>query len=129
MTEPQKVGGPPPASPPKVTPVPLAEMSVRTREQLSRANLDRDGEPLAVFGTLARHPKLLAAWLPFAGRLLAGGTLDRRFTELVILRVACNMGSDYEWGQHVAICTDLGIEREAMERVLAGPSADGWTPL
>lgn len=57
------------------------------------------------------------------------GTLERRFTELIILRVASNMGSDYEWGQHVAICTDLGIEREAMERVLAGPSADGWSLL
>ena len=129
MAEPLEVGGPPSSPSPRVTPVPLAEMSEWTREQLSRANLDRDGEPLAVFGTLARHPKLLAAWLPFAGRLLVGGTLDRRCTELVILRVASNMGSDYEWGQHVAISTDLGIEREAIERVLVGPSADGWTPL
>src|SRR5215469_10422392 len=129
MTEPQKVGGPPPASPPKVTPVPLAEMSERTREQLSRANLAQDGEPLAVFGTLARHPKLLGAWLPFAGRLLAGGTLDRRFTELVILRVASNMGSDYEWGQHVRICRSLGIEQVAIDRVLVGPSAPEWSPL
>ena len=129
MPEPQEVGGSPPASPPKVTPVPLVEMSERTREQLSRANLAQDGEPLAVFGTLARHPKLLAAWLPFAGRLLAGGTLDRRFTELIILRVASNMGNDYEWGQHVRISTDLGIEREAIERVLVGSLADGWSPL
>lgn len=129
MPEPQEVGGLPPVSAPKVTPVPFAEMSERTREQLSRANLDQDGEPLAVFGTLARHPKLLGAWLPFAGRLLAGGTLDRRFTELVILRVASNMGSDYEWGQHVAISTNLGIERETIERVLVGPLAEGWSPL
>jgi len=104
-------------------------MSERTREQLSRANLDKEGEPLAIFGTLARHPKLLAAWLPFAGRLLAGGTLERRATELIILRVAANMGNDYEWGQHVQISTDLGIERATIERVLAGPSAEGWSPL
>ena len=129
MPEPQEVGGLLPSSSPKVTPVPLAEMSERTREHLSRTNLAQVGEPLAVFGTLARHPKLLAAWLPFAGRLLAGGTLERRFTELIILRVASNMGSDYELGQHVAICTDLGIKREAMERVLVGPSADGWSLL
>ena len=129
MPELQDVNEPMPPSYPKVTPVPLAEMSERTREQLSRANLDKDGEPLAVFGTIARHPKLLAAWLPFAGRLLAGGSLDRRFTEMVILRVAANMGNDYEWGQHVQICTDLGIERATIERVLAGSSAPGWSAL
>src|SRR5215470_19324930 len=97
MAESQDVVGPTPSSYPKLTPVPLAEMSERTREQLSRANLVQDDEPLAIFGTLARHPKLLGSWLPFAGRLLAGGTLDRRSTELIILRVAANMGSDYEW--------------------------------
>ena len=123
MPEPQD------SSDPKLTPVPLAEMSERTRGQISRANLDKDGEPLAIFGTMARHPKLFGSWLPFGGRLLAGGSLDRRSTELVILRVAYNMGNDYEWGQHVRICTDLGIERAAIDRVLAGPSADGWSPL
>ncbi len=129
MPEPQEVNGPTHSSHPKVTPVPLAEMSERTRELLSRANLDKEGEPLAVFGTIARHPKLFAAWLPFASRLLAGGSLDRRATELVILRVACNMSNDYEWGQHLQICTDLGIERAAIERVLVGPSAEEWSPL
>jgi alkylhydroperoxidase family enzyme len=39
------------------------------------------------------------------------------------------MGSDYEWGQHVQIGSDLGIERDAIERVLVGPSAEGWSPL
>lgn len=129
MPEPQDGIGPTHSSDPKLKPVPLGEMSERTREQLSRANLSQEGEPLAIFGTLARHPKLLASWLPFAGRLLAGGTLDRRATELVILRVASNMGNDYEWGQHVQICTELGIERATIERVLVGPSAQGWSPL
>ncbi len=129
MPEPQEVVGPTHSPSPKLTPVPLAEMSERTREQLTHANLVKDGEPLAIFGTLARHPKLLASWLPFAGRLLGGGTLDRRATELIILRAAANMGSDYEWGQHVQICADLGIERAAIERVLKGPSAEGWSLL
>jgi len=129
MPKSQDEVGPARSSYPKLAPVPLAEMSERTREQLSRVKLVQDGEPLAVFGTLARHPKLFASWLPFAGRLLEGGTLDRRCTELIILRAAANMGSDYEWGQHVQIGTDLGIERDTIERVLVGPSAEGWSPL
>jgi alkylhydroperoxidase family enzyme len=71
----------------------------------------------------------MAAWLPFGGRLLAGGSLDRRSTELVILRSAYNMGNEYEWGQHVGISMALGIERATIERVAVGPSADGWEPF
>ncbi|HEY1351160.1 MAG TPA: carboxymuconolactone decarboxylase family protein [Ktedonobacteraceae bacterium] len=115
---------------PRLTPVPLAAMSERTRDQLARNNLTPHGnEPLAIFGTLARHPKLLASWLPFAGRLLVGGSLDRHFTEIIILRTAYNMGNVYEWGQHVEMSTALGIEQATIERVAAGPEADGWSPL
>lgn len=114
----------------RLTPLRLAEMSERTREQLARNNLTPNGsEPLAIFATLARHPKLLGSWLPFGGRLLAGGSLDRRLTELVILRTAYNMGNVYEWGQHVEISAALGIEQAAIERIAAGPEAEGWSPL
>lgn len=117
-------------SQPRLTPLPLAAMSERTRDQLARNNLTPHGsEPLAIFATLARHPKLLGSWLPFGGRLLAGGSLDRRFTELIILRTAYNMGNVYEWGQHVEISTALGIEQAAIERIAAGAEADGWSPL
>ena len=112
--------GPAPESGVKVTPAPLAEMSERTRELMSRALFDRDGEPLTIFTTIARHPKLFASWLPFASRLLSGGSLDRRLTELVILRVAWNMGSDYEWGQHAEISAALGIPRADIDPVDAG---------
>jgi len=117
-------------SQPRLTPLPLAAMSERTRDQLARNNLTPHGnEPLAIFATLARHPKLLASWLPFGGRLLQGGSLDRRFTELIILRTAYNMGNVYEWGQHVEMSRALGIEQAAIERIAAGPEAEGWSPL
>jgi alkylhydroperoxidase family enzyme len=114
---------------PKLDPIPLAEMDERTRDLLTALDMGDGSEPLAIFGTLAHHPKLLGSWLPFGGRLLAGGELDRRLTELVILRTAYNVGSDYEWGQHVRMCEDLGIEREAIERIPFGPGADGWSPV
>lgn len=64
---------------------------------------------LNIFRTLAVHPKLLRSWLPFGGRLLQGSTLAPRVRELVILRTAARCGSDYEWGQHVAIGRDAGL--------------------
>ena len=32
-----------------------------------------------------------------------------------------------EWGQHVRISEAGGIDRETIDRVAAGPDADGWT--
>jgi alkylhydroperoxidase family enzyme len=114
---------------PKITPIPLAEMDERTRDLIARAGLDRDGEPLRVFGTIARHPKLFSAWLRFASRLMTGGSFDRRLTELVILRVAYNMGNDYEWGQHVELSAGFGVDAATIARIIEGPSASGWSPL
>jgi 4-carboxymuconolactone decarboxylase len=80
-----------------------------------------------IFSTLARHTDLFRAWLPFGGFLLGGGVLPARERELLILRTGWNCSSPYEWGQHVRISESLGIEREEIERVAAGPDADGWS--
>jgi 4-carboxymuconolactone decarboxylase len=81
-----------------------------------------------IFPTFARHPDLFRAWLPFGGFLLTAGKLSGRDRELLILRTAVNCRSSYEWGQHVRISLDGGIEREAIDRVLEGPDDGGWPP-
>jgi alkylhydroperoxidase family enzyme len=80
-----------------------------------------------IFPTLARHPKLFRAWLPFGGFLLARGVLSARERELLILRTGYNCGSDYEWGQHARIAAELGIPREDVLRITQGPQAEGWS--
>jgi 4-carboxymuconolactone decarboxylase len=80
-----------------------------------------------IFRTLARHPDLFRSWLPFGGYLLGNGTLPARDRELLILRTAVRCESSYEWGQHVRIAEGAGIEREAIDRVVEGPRATGWS--
>jgi 4-carboxymuconolactone decarboxylase len=80
-----------------------------------------------IFSTFARHGSLFRAWLPFGGFLLGRGVLPARERELLILRTGHNCGSAYEWGQHVIIASNLGISREEILRVAAGPLADGWS--
>jgi 4-carboxymuconolactone decarboxylase len=80
-----------------------------------------------IFPTIARHPDLFLAWLRFGGYLLTSGKLSGHDRELLILRTAVNCGSSYEWGQHVRISLAGGIEREAIDRVLEGPDASGWS--
>lgn len=84
--------------------------------------------PPNVFLTLGRHRRLFRGWLRFAGRLMPGGLLARRETELVILRVAHLAGSAYEFEHHVRLGRRAGIGAAEVEAVRRGPDAPGWAP-
>lgn len=75
---------------------------------------------------LMRNPRLLRGFLSFAPVLMPYGELPRRDTELVILRVAWNCRSRYEWGQHVDIGLRAGLPPEAIFRLTQGPAAPNW---
>lgn len=83
--------------------------------------------PPAIFTTLGRGRGLFWGWLHFAGKLMPGGKLPRRHTELVILRVAHLRGCDYEFNHHVTLGRRAGVTAEDVERVKAGSTADGWS--
>jgi alkylhydroperoxidase family enzyme len=82
--------------------------------------------PINIFGTLARHPKLLKRWLVFGNHVLGKNTLSDRDREILILRTGWNCSSPYEWGQHVAIGRAAGISDEEVTRISQGADASGW---
>jgi alkylhydroperoxidase family enzyme len=90
------------------------------------AGLATRGKPPRIFTTLGRHRGLFRRWLWFAGALMPGGKLARQDTELVILRVAHNTGSEYEWSQHERIGARAGLSEEEISRARIGPDAPGW---
>jgi len=83
--------------------------------------------PPNIFLTLGRHRGLFRGWLWFAGRLMPGGKLPRRDTELVILRVAHLRGCAYEFEHHVAMGRRVGLTADDVARVVEGPGAGGWS--
>lgn len=85
------------------------------------------GGPPNVFTTLALHRALFRRWLRFAGTLMPGGILPRADSELVILRVAHNCGSEYEWSHHERLGALAGLDADEIARVREGPAASGWT--
>jgi alkylhydroperoxidase family enzyme len=91
------------------------------------SGLATGGRPPHIFTTLARHRRLFRRWLWFAAALMPRGRLPREDTELVILRVAHNAGSEYEWGHHVRIGRKAGLSREEIARVRDGAGAPGWS--
>ncbi len=110
---------------PRLAPLGESELSAEQREIL--APLRRADRVYNIFATLARHPKLLKRWLPFANHLLFKSSLAPRLRELLILRVAWLARSEYEWGQHVEIARREGLSEAEIARVAAGPDAAGWT--
>jgi AhpD family alkylhydroperoxidase len=84
--------------------------------------------PPNLFMTLGRHRRLFHGWLWFAGRLMPGGRLPRRDTELAILRVAHLRECAYEFEHHVRLGKRAGVGAADVERVREGPAAAGWTP-
>jgi AhpD family alkylhydroperoxidase len=82
--------------------------------------------PPAIFTTLGRGRGLFWGWLHFAGRLMPGGRLPRRETELVILRVASVRGCAYELEHRVRLGRRAGVTADDVERVRTGSGAPGW---
>lgn len=83
--------------------------------------------PPHLFVTLGRHRRLFRGWLRFARRLMPGGRLPHRETELVVLRVAHLCGNTYEWEHHRRLSRRRGVAPDEIERVADGPDAGGWS--
>ncbi len=85
--------------------------------------------PMHIFTTLGRHRWLFRRWLVFAGALMPGGKLPREDTELVILRVAANTGSHYEWHQHVLLGMRSGLTAAQVAAAAEeGPLSGAFSP-
>jgi alkylhydroperoxidase family enzyme len=115
-------------APPRIVPGSRAENGALNTAIAWLLGVATGGTPPHVFTTLARHRRMFRRWLAFAGTLMPGGLLARELSELVILRVAHNCGSVYEWRQHARLGRLAGLSAEEIERVSSGPDAVGWSP-
>ncbi len=80
-----------------------------------------------VFTTLGRQRRLFRAWLFFSGRLMPGGMLPRRESELVILRIATLRDCEYERRHHLRIGRRVGVTDEQIDH-LDDLDWPGWSP-
>ena len=85
---------------------------------------NKRGEYPNIFGTLVRHMDLAKAWSTFGLYTLNGNQLDPVQREVLILRTAILIGSEYEWHQHKKIALRLGMDETTIEQIRAGTSDD-----
>jgi alkylhydroperoxidase family enzyme len=88
-----------------------------------------NGQVFNIFSTLARHPQLLKKWLVFGGHILGKSTLPARDREIAILRMGWLCRANYEWGHHVAIGKQVGLDADDIKRIKEGPDAAELNPF
>ncbi|MBL7550838.1 carboxymuconolactone decarboxylase family protein [Frankia sp. AgB1.9] len=91
--------------------------------------MDRRPSGRDAIASLARHPVLAKAFLPFNGYALLDTELRIREVEILILRVAARRQSRYLWGQHIFAARAAGLTDEEVARVAYGPNAPFLEPL
>ncbi|MFK7977017.1 MAG: carboxymuconolactone decarboxylase family protein [Halioglobus sp.] len=111
---------------PRIAPLSDAEIGDEHRKMLGERF--RKGSILNIFRTLLHAPKAYKAFMWWGGYILSDqNAIPAREREIIILRTGYNWKSGYEWAQHVRIGKDCGLTDEEIERIKAGPHAEGWT--
>src|SRR5436190_24350484 len=88
--------------------VPLVDFEPALRKRLE----ELWGEPPNLYKALGNHPRLTAAWTEFSKTLRHDTRTPRALRELVILRGAQLMKSEYEWAQHLRMARKSGVRED-----------------
>ena len=120
--------GPGPAPAVRVRPAPRRALRPLARIAAAATARATGREPLRVFTTLGRHPRLFRTWLRFSATLMFRGDLPAADRELVTLRTAWRCGSWYEWAQHAGLARRAGLGEDDVARVVDDAAAPTWAP-
>jgi len=88
-----------------------------------------DGKkPLNILGTIAHHPELLKAFMPWATVLGTNTVLSAKDLEILALRTIWHADSDYELGHHTDFGRDAGLTEKQMRNLRrTEPKKSQWT--
>ena len=106
---------------------PVADPTPEVREIYKNVLSTPTGDPLNVFATLAHNPRVLKRFSLFAGMFLAKNSIPVREREIVILRVARNCRSIYEFGQHTVIGRNCGLRDDEIAALAHDVSPHPWS--
>jgi 4-carboxymuconolactone decarboxylase len=81
-----------------------------------------------LYRSLAHTPELLDAWINWAWALRERCTTSRSLREIMILRTAVVMRSEYEWHQHVVMAKEAGVSDDKVHAVAGWQTSPLYDP-
>lgn len=90
-------------------------------------NAWEEGSKTNIINVMANHPDLGKAYNIFGKHFLVTNTVPLRPRELIVMRVAWLLKSEYEWHNHVGYCLNLGMSLEEIAKIKDGAGAPGWS--
>jgi alkylhydroperoxidase family enzyme len=96
---------------------------------LDLAAANTTGTPPPTVAVMAHQPALLGPFMTWASALALNGVLSKRDHELLSLRTAHRCRSPFEWREHAEFARRVGLSDEEIERIAAGPQAEGWSDI
>ncbi len=109
---------------PRIPPIPRAQW---TDQQRALVDPQRIADVANLYGTMLQHPKIYAPRSSFGSYLRRETGLPAATRELLIMRTAYLIGSEYEWSHHHEAALAAGLKDAEIARIVAGPDAQGWS--
>jgi 4-carboxymuconolactone decarboxylase len=110
---------------PRIRPLTLEAMTAEQRQLV--APQMRDGKVPNLYATLVVHTRFYEPRLRFGSYIQRESRLPPQSRELLILRTAWLMKSEYEWAHHAIFARDAGLSEAQIARVAQGPQAGEWS--
>ena len=105
------------------TAIPLASLPRDVAARVQRAG----AQQVNLYRALAHAPRLLEAWIDFAWTLRERCDTPRPLRELVILRTAQRMLSQYEWHQHRRMAAEAGVDEHQVAELAMWRTSPAFT--
>lgn len=110
----------------RIPKLPREEWTDAAREVFSfwgEPNAWEEGSKTNIMMVMANNPDLGKAYNVFGKHILVTNTVPLRERELVVMRVAWLVQSEYEWHNHVGYCLNLGMSLEEIAAIKEGPDS------
>lgn len=114
---------------PRIPNLPREEWNDEARKVFSfwgEPNSWEEGSKTNVMMVMAQHPALGQVYNIWGKHFLMSNTLSTRQLELIVLRVAWRVKSDYEWHNHVGYALNAGMTLEEIAACKEEPITFAW---
>jgi alkylhydroperoxidase family enzyme len=118
---------------PRITPLEPKDWNAEQSEALGvdinelQTKIGHEGTVFNILKTLVRYPDLLKAWVGFANHIMFNSSLSPRQREMAILRIGWLCQSGYEFGQHILMAQEAGLNDDEIKAVTNGAGDSCWS--